>query len=436
MRIIRSLIAGALFLSNSAVNAETIEMPTDFQVESVYRNLANLPPDFERAARESQEYRSASEFDRSVVLERQIEALKSEFTSLSDVEALLIRAQSQLSEYDAERGAYYIEAFRPGTYYPFGSYGINMENAEEFLEWSLPVEEAREVRDAVGVFGSIIAEITIRPFATSPGRDGLIRGQVTAVKVFGDNRLLHEKEISPDTYRPISIQGGTTNEEPITDDNLVVSGIPLGAYLEETENVLSQEGYSFFEGAHRGEQYEYRPVGFSTNEDTLSDFSASSEDRTATLYNNIMEARNGLHYLTSVLGPKLDCRGQSDALEKCGYLFARDSGQISTIIHMQQAFGVSEETIVDALAARYGQPSDQMPAVIMNSYRGTMLMWGISNGDLGETVPAVSDLSENRHWQIEAYIVEPEQGRHSVIVQLNIVSTKSSVSGGGSEIEF
>ena len=430
------LTATALLFHAAFVHAETIEMPTDFQVEAVYRHLANLPPDFERAARETQEYRNASEFDRSEVLARQIEALRAEFSRLSDVDAFVIRARTSLSEYDSEKGAYYIEAFRPGTYYPFGRYSISMENGEEFREWLLPVEEAREVRDAVGSFGSVITEITIRPFASSPGGEGRIRGQVTAVKIFADDRLLHEEALPTEAYLPISMQGGTTNEEPVSEQNLTVSGIPLGAYLEETEMVLAQEGYSFFEGAPRGEQYGYRPIGFSTDEATLGTFKTSSRDRTATIYSNIMGGRSGPHYLAAVLGSRLDCHGQSDALEKCGYLFARDSGQVDTVIHMQQALGVSEKTIMDALSARYGQPSDKIPAVIMGSYRGTMLVWGLSNGDLGETVPAISDISENRHWQVEASIVEPDQGRHSVIVQLNNIETGNGTTDPNTKIEF
>lgn len=48
MKVTKSLLTATAFLFHAIfVHAETIEMPIDFQVESVYRHLANLPPDFE-----------------------------------------------------------------------------------------------------------------------------------------------------------------------------------------------------------------------------------------------------------------------------------------------------------------------------------------------------------------------------------------------------
>lgn len=434
------LITGiTLLLPPTFALARTIEMPTNFQVEAIYRNLAGQPPDLESAARESEEYRAASEFDRATVLERQMEAKKAEFDNLKDVEAITLRARTSISEYDSAKGAYYIDAFQPGTYYPFGNYDVLMENGEQFRAWELPVEEARAVRDRVGDYASLTAEITIRTFGAAPGGERQIRGQITDVKLFHDDALLYEQTLDTAEYRQIVVAGETSVEEkPVAAENLTVAGIPLSMYLEETLAVLHQEGYAHVEGMERGEPHNHRPVGFSTDEATLQSFKSSSDDRTAQMVSDIMGRRSGRHYLTDVFGPDLDCRGETDALEKCGYFFARSDGHVHSIVQMQQAMGVSEDTITEALVEKYGQPSDSMPATVMNSYRGQMLVWGRSSRDLGETVPAVAKETENQHWQIEAFIVEPEEGRRVVIVQLNEVSANAGASseadGGG--IEF
>lgn len=445
-------LLGALLLHPSIGAAYTVENPTEFDIEAIYRHLAADPPDFDTAARQTDAYLRANEFERADALAREKDRLKQQYDALAEADLINIRLNARLSEYDSEKGVYYIDSFDDGSYIPFGDYGLSFDNAATFREWSLPVDRAQEVRE-LSPDGRISAVIQARPFGLSPKGGRMLRGQIVSLKLYVEDRLLHEVEIPESEYRAIERPGSEAAKgSEIAAEKHNVLGIPIGLDLDETLAQLQDAGFS--NHVTMTARDEFTPTAFATSPDSLTRIDpapeqaqtvtedgepdiaailANQEARRNEIYDSIMEGRSGRSFLLDGLGEKLDCNGTADILPSCGYVLSDAEGKTRSIILLQQAAGASKSAVTQSLIDKYGSPTDRFPATLLRAARGEQLVWGLASNELADKVGDITDISGHRHWQIEAVISEPEPGRTAVLVQINDVPFGALGDGTGTK---
>lgn len=396
------LMAQARILQN--LDNETVGLLANF--------LASETPNFRERALNTREYRQANEFDKPQVLERIEARMRSEYEGFADIDGIKLRVSTKIGQYDAAAGVYRIDLFSPGGYFPFGRYGLTLDNASDFHEWELPVAEARRIRE-LSPFGNMVAEIVLRPFGVAPDDQNQVRTQIIDLKLFEQRsgRLVHTKVVPPAEYRNIQV-ASNTGPSMLQAEKVSLAGISIGMGVEDAKAVLEGAGYRISQDAGNGSVF----------------FTTAGKD---VPYLGQLTTDERLIPGSLAYGLNLDCR-DDDQIQSCGRL--RYDQEAKTVVNMallQIAVGTSKQDIVTALFQKYGPATDRFDTSLWRRHLADQYVWG---GFVeGRDVPATdfTPISGPKHWQVEAFLMEPDTRRKAVIVQINKVGGSSAVTGAG-----
>ncbi|MEL7106280.1 MAG: hypothetical protein AAGM21_10195 [Pseudomonadota bacterium] len=407
-------ICAALSVGNA--DARTIDNPDDRTVELLADYLAGNTPNFRERALNSIEYRRANEFDKPQVLQDVEDRLRSEFEGFGDVEALQLRVRGDIGQFDAATGVYRISVFKPGTYFPFKrGYGLFLDNAADFYEWSLPVAEARKVRE-ISPRGSVIVELQVTPFGVFPNDQRRVRGQVIGMKLFEQRsgQLIHEVALPADQRKSVE-SAAAQKPSSVDEEAMVLAGVRLSMSIGEARVALADAGFTI--GEELGTSFR-----FSTYEDGLR---YGLNSFVAGLTDEQMNVPNADHFRAD-----LNC-GDDLQVHSCGVVyFDRETRTVESIALLQNAVGTSKQDIVTALTEKFGPAGDRFNAYLWRKHAVDQYVWG------GFTEAKVrnhhfTEISGPKAWQVEAFIAEPTPQRKTAIVQMNRIPKSEAVTGGG-----
>ena len=398
--------------------ARIIDNPQPQEIDVIYKVLSGASFDFEAEARKSRIYMQANEFDKPAALQQAVEELRRQYQGAKDVTAVKMRLRGSFSQYDAQRGVYSFDVFRPGVLLTLHRRNFVIENADAFRDWALPVEDAKAVRQR-NPSGSVVYEIDLRPFAVSDTQSNTMRSQVIGLKVFTpEGQLLHEASLAPSEYRDLIRSGDTADQHPLTAEILTLQGLNLGASRSYFEQWAEENSYQTKDMlGHTRIATGADAIDFTFN---LSDYSSSI----------ISGSRNVDKPEFNIFGPKLDCRASSGRLESCGLVYFGQDKNVQSVMIMQSAVGVQQQQIVDSLTERYGPPADRLQTVLLDHFRAEQLVWGISTDGLSGKAYPMTQLSKKRHWQVEAAITKIDAQRLVVFVQLNRIEAAGGAVAG------
>ncbi|WP_028079441.1 hypothetical protein [Solimonas soli] len=163
----------------SLVNPDALQM-----VLLGYRLLGRQPPFAEWAAAQYA-VQSANEFDRPAALQREQQRLQAVYASTAGVGRLRLQVSANLSEYDAGRGGYYLDAFSPGTFFTFTAQpdshheekvSLSVDNDAELNFWPLDADAARQVLEKNGGSRSVTLDSEFLLAGATQRSDGPVIG--------------------------------------------------------------------------------------------------------------------------------------------------------------------------------------------------------------------------------------------------------------------
>ncbi|MEX1147306.1 MAG: hypothetical protein WEB93_02890 [Sphingomonadales bacterium] len=183
---------------------KTLSYPEDLQmVMLAYRMRGETPP-LEAWGANTTQVRIANEFTRPAALKAEVDRLRDVYDTTDGVGFLRVRTSTQVSQYDGNRGGFYLNAFSPGTTFSFGHYNekvaLQVTNSADAYFWPLDAETAQGVLEkntnsrvvtvdmlmALGalerrtsgpVMSGRVLEYSV--FSSHTGRKDLLFGQVT-----------------------------------------------------------------------------------------------------------------------------------------------------------------------------------------------------------------------------------------------------------------
>ena len=409
----------------SPATARTVDGLDNGEISSLYHYLAGKPINFEKKARDSNEYRSADEFDKSAILKQIIADLREQHQSISQVDLIRIRARARISKYNSDIGAYQFSVFKPGTYFrargQSSGYSVLLDNASEFLNWALPVPAAKAVRNETP-YGDVTIELEVRPFGIHPSRSQSIRGQIVGIKVFmpETNRLAYQTHIDASQYHPIQTPERSLAETPIDPERMTLQGLRVGIPRNSIEDWAIAAGYH---------SYFFGPKAIFSEMSII----ATNEELFELNLFGLLAARRKEH---SIFGRHLNCHSKTDRLESCGIIRADKDNIITSVVIMQPVVGITREQLIQSLLAKYGPPADSFNVHIHrdfepDAFTAKQLVWGISSADVEGSAYEITNLSRSKHWQVEAVITQPKPDRLVLFVQLNNIPRSESVDGVG-----
>ena len=87
-------------------------------VALVYYKLTARAPDFDSWVKQQDAYRNASSFDQPAVMANMVQKLKDAYNLLLLTDPLIVETQALLSPYDAKNQGFFIQNFKPSTFFP------------------------------------------------------------------------------------------------------------------------------------------------------------------------------------------------------------------------------------------------------------------------------------------------------------------------------
>ncbi len=456
LRLISVFISTTLTFS---VQAREIFNPDDTQIDLMYRYLASDPPDFRSEAKKTYEVRRADEFNRPNVARQVENNMRRDFELMKDVDVLRIRAHGKLSEYDSDRGGFYVSALSPGTYFKYGTVQYIFENPDYFHLWKVSTGNARLVVEQLGYGRNVALDIRTRPFAVDAAQGRKIRAQVIGLDIFSAKTKKHLGTINlpEDQYREIMV-AGLEPESILTPDKLNILGLSHDMTYSQVIDWAVNSGFAMFSFKDSGKASRTGADGgkilkqqFSQELPYLPDLFLSSDNQSFKLkqikggWDGSLEFGDGGEY--SIFGSKFDCMSPKNLGVKCGFVDfvgsdATDEEKpesVKRITFAQSASGVTREQIIAKLTEKYGTPSDNKSAIIFDQYRGNMLVWGrIRQHPESDVQMYFTRETWTQNWEIEAYIIEPSEDRITVITQINVFPSdqEATISGGNGAIKF
>lgn len=468
---IRFIAIFAAFIVTFPSQAREIINPDDVQIDLLYRFLASDPPDFASEAKKSYEVRSANEFDRPNVA-RQIENnMRRDFDLMKDVDVIRIRTRAKLSEYDGDRGGFYISALNPGTYFKYGNIQYTFENTDEFHLWEVPVGDARYIVEQLGYGRDVVVDIKTRPFAVDAVRGRKLRTQVIGLDIYSQktNQQFASLSLPEDQYRKITI-AGLESESTLSPDQLSILGLSFDKSFDEVVDWAVENNFAMFSfedkksepriGVEGGKTIkemiaeENKPSGGILGTSKASYYPrlyVGSDERSFQIqlvkggWAGAREFADGGAY--SIFGSNLDCLSPQNLGVKCGVIqfWGSDADDKTTpdsirrITFAQSASGITREQVVAKLTEKYGPPSDNKSVSVFDTYRGNMLIWGRSRQHPdSENQIYFTRETWTQNWEVEAYIIEPSGDRITIITQINVFppSDITTASEGNGTIKF
>lgn len=175
-----------------------LDYPDDLQMTMLAFRLTNRAPPLEDWAAEEYEVRRADEFSRAGRLRAETERLAGIYEATANVGFLRMRLSSQISQYDPDRGGYYLTTFAPGSTYNFSGREkviIQIDNAREAYFWPMDAEAAQSVLQHTS--RNVTIDARIRVTGTERRTSGLVlKGRLADYAIFSnrynDSRQLAE----------------------------------------------------------------------------------------------------------------------------------------------------------------------------------------------------------------------------------------------------
>jgi len=135
-----------------ALGAGLLEYPHDVQMILLALRLAGGDPAATIAtwAEASDDVRRANEFQRDAALAGETRRLEALLAAVADTGRLRIKTSTQLGEYDAAAGVWYLSAFQPGSVFTFlhqrQQASLAMSNTREGYRWPMAADEAEALK--------------------------------------------------------------------------------------------------------------------------------------------------------------------------------------------------------------------------------------------------------------------------------------------------
>ncbi|MFK5595884.1 hypothetical protein ACFZ8E_02590 [Methylobacterium sp. HMF5984] len=402
----------ALLLLSSSASSRALTSPSPYQIELLYRSIGAQPPDFDALARDSQQFRQASEFDRSSVLGEQTQRLRREYESMRDVDTVTLRVSGSFNEYDSANGGFPLDLFQPNiglNFYSRAPYTVSFENYKEFSTWKIESTAARKTLADLRNSRSVVYELQARPFANDAVGENRLRMQVREVRILdprNGNAIAAMK--SNEALRPL-LSAANAAHEDVPADKMEFRGLKIG---DDESKYLAW---------------------VKSNYGSYSSKSFDSLDRLNHQFAQIkgvdIENRMWMGSSPQVMGTNLKCQAELDAERNCGtVILQRETSasprKVTTIIGVQTLVGVTESSVTDALVRKYGNYVDSFETVASisgrmegSNYRGKQFVWGRSF-QATDKFGATKYTDQKRNWPIEAYLLNPEKDIYVLIVQL------------------
>lgn len=169
--------------------------PDDLQMSLLAYRLTGRTPPLEAWAGEQNSVRTANEFTRADQLRAETATLAAVYDSTEDIGFLQMRLRSQLSQYDAAKGGYYLTVFAPGGTFGFKGrekVDVRLENGSEAYFWAMDAARAEEILDDTGSSQhnrSVTIDAKIRLLGTERRTYGLlIKGRIVEYAIYGTRR--------------------------------------------------------------------------------------------------------------------------------------------------------------------------------------------------------------------------------------------------------
>jgi len=165
----------------TVAGTQLLSHPDDLQMIMLGYRLRGLVPPLAQWAEGQQAVRRANEFERATVLQGERERLQSIYDGTADVGRLRLNVNSQFSEYDGNRGGYYLTAFSPGSVFTFSAQPVSgaseqvrvqVDNEEELNFWPLDAAAAQDVLREAGGTRSVTLDGSFRITGVSQRSDG------------------------------------------------------------------------------------------------------------------------------------------------------------------------------------------------------------------------------------------------------------------------
>src|SRR3546814_920902 len=165
----------------TAVGTQLLGHPDDLQMIMLGYRLRGMVPPLAQWAEGQQAVRRANEFERATVLQGERERLQSIHDGTADVGRRRLNVNSQFSEYDGNRGGYYLTAFSPGSVFTFSAQPtpgareqvrVQVDNEEELNFWPLDAAAAQDVLREAGSTRSVTLDGSFRITGVSQRSDG------------------------------------------------------------------------------------------------------------------------------------------------------------------------------------------------------------------------------------------------------------------------
>lgn len=164
-------LSAAAPAATGVAGTQLLSHPDDLQMVMLGYRLRGLVPPLAQWAEGQQTVRRANEFERAAVLQAERERLQSIYDGTAGVGRLRLEVRSQFSEYDGNRGGYYLTAFAPGSVFTFSTQpvsgtreqvSVQVDNEEELNFWPLDAAAAQEVLRASNGTRSVTLDSSFR----------------------------------------------------------------------------------------------------------------------------------------------------------------------------------------------------------------------------------------------------------------------------------
>jgi len=179
----------------------TVENPDDRTVALIYYSLSGGSPPETWAAEEAKSG-ATNEFDRQTRTTALRQELTSQMAQASQVGRLKISVRSDISQYDVQRGVYYVGLFGGSTSLGFAYHGQNYRleftNKDKAQAWRLPADEAQRVLELNDGGRSVVVTVTVELLSAYAKADGgAIRARVLnyAIENPSTNALLGRADV-------------------------------------------------------------------------------------------------------------------------------------------------------------------------------------------------------------------------------------------------
>lgn len=359
--LLSSCILGTI--ASGAAIAKVADNPDGDFMLNLHAYLAGEAPNFDEEARKTTAYNNADEFSKSEVLKEQADILRQGFQGMAEYDGLSMRVRASLGDWDGERGAFPVTLFMPSTYIDMhtnmGGYapGVTFSNAAEARYWHMPVDQARDIADAIGPSRSVELIVDMTELEVTEENSRLVTGEVTSVAV-----------LSPD-----NVELGTYKVESARQADSGADHTGIAVRVPELLDVPQlgvdlESALAWAEGSFEGVAWSVRnfsgPVAFAgTDVVPFSNAVPKAELVRVSFSHSEGSAKGALRNAgfnrdkseaEGAFGRWLDC-GSPDVLDRCGVMLFEMQGGVHRLVETVVLTEVAEADYQSIIPALIGE---------------------------------------------------------------------------------